>query len=363
MKSWEIFRDVADFKTTEQMCYFEWGYWPDTIKRWKQEGLGSIDKLREELGMAEVKGRGFNTHICPVFDESEIIEETENTVIRREWNGAIVEQTKGPMSFPKFLEFPVKDRKSYYRWREERLNPNDPRRFQDFEGEPLLDAQAVEMASCRDHIYWGAGFRDGFFGWPRELLGLERFMIMLFEDPQLIHEIQRDHLEMIKTVYSQVLPKIDFDFMFIWEDMSYNKGMLISPDMVRRFMLPYYRKLINFYKSYGHTRFFVDSDGDVNELIPLLMSEGVNGMLPFEVAAGMDVVEIRKKYPGFVIFGGIDKREIAKGPDAIDRELERVIPAMKQTGGYFPTIDHHVSPDISLENFKYYHRRLQQYWS
>jgi uroporphyrinogen decarboxylase len=98
----------------------------------------------------------------------------------------------------------------------------------------------------------------------------------------------------------------------------------------------------------------------VRQLIPLFVEAGVDGIMPFEVAAGMDVREIRRQWPELVICGGIDKREIAKGRQAIDRELEAKLPEMFRSGGYLPSMDHHVPPEVSYADFKYYLERTQE---
>jgi uroporphyrinogen decarboxylase len=59
--------------------------------------------------------------------------------------------------------------------------------------------------------------------------------------------------------------------------------------------------------------------------------------------------------------GGIDKRVLAQGPEAIDRHLAYILPAMKARGGYFPTCDHMVPVEVSFENYCHYRRRLAQY--
>jgi len=56
------------------------------------------------------------------------------------------------------------------------------------------------------------------------------------------------------------------------------------------------------------------------------------------------------------VWGGVDKRALAAGPDAIDRELERIRPAV-EAGGCIPAVDHSVPPDVSWENFQYYLKR------
>ncbi len=99
----------------------------------------------------------------------------------------------------------------------------------------------------------------------------------------------------------------------------------------------------------------VDTDGDMNLLIPLFVDAGVNWLWPFEVQSGMDVVKVREEYPDeFMIWGGMDKRALALDKDAIRREVERVLPPMLEKGGYIPGIDHNVPPDVPLENFQFY---------
>ncbi|MCD6505245.1 hypothetical protein J7M22_01340 [Candidatus Poribacteria bacterium] len=92
---------------------------------------------------------------------------------------------------------------------------------------------------------------------------------------------------------------------------------------------------------------------NVEELIPLWLECGVNGVYPMEVAAGMDVVKLRRKYGrDLLMMGGIDKRALAKGRDAIDEELRR-IGSILDKGGYIP-------PDVPYENFRYYWERKKK---
>jgi uroporphyrinogen-III decarboxylase len=80
-------------------------------------------------------------------------------------------------------------------------------------------------------------------------------------------------------------------------------------------------------------------------------------MSPFEVASGCDVVRIGLQHPDLAIFGGIDKRILAQTTDAIDREVERILPAMRERGGYIPTCDHGVPEEVPYENYLHYRRR------
>jgi uroporphyrinogen decarboxylase len=160
-------------------------------------------------------------------------------------------------------------------------------------------------------------------------------------------------------IYSPVLENLDVDAFIMWEDMCYNTGPLISPAMFREFMLPAYKKFTSYLKDLGVKNIFVDTDGNCWKLIALFLEGGVTGIYPFEAAANMDVVEVRGQYPKLQMMGGIDKRAVTKGRKAIDEELDRRIPAMLEKGGFIPCIDHHVPPDISLDNYVYYRDRIK----
>jgi hypothetical protein len=119
----------------------------------------------------------------------------------------------------------------------------------------------------------------------------------------------------------QVLNEVDVDFCYACEDLGFKNSSFISPAMFREFLLPAYKRL---------------------------------------TAMLRDVVEVRKSFPNFQISGGIDKRIIAEGKDAIDAELNRKVPPLVRSGGYIPCCDHSVPPDVSWENFRHYRHRLTE---
>jgi uroporphyrinogen decarboxylase len=173
-----------------------------------------------------------------------------------------------------------------------------------------------------------------------------------------MHEIMDYLADFWVSIYDEVLDQVDADACFIWEDMCYKNGPLISPAMFRDFMLPNYKKLTACLRDHGVTAAWVDTDGDARRLIPLFMEGGVTVMYPLEPQAGMDVVELREAFPTMGFMGGMNKKVLAWGKDAIDEELDRKIPFMLERGGYVPHLDHQAPPDIPWENFKYYREKL-----
>jgi len=347
----ESLQAVLRFERPEQICQFEWGYWPETIDRWKREGMTG-DNPWDNLPITYYHRAPVKTRIFPPFEE-EIVSETPNTRVIRDGAGIVKEVSKTATAFPRFIRHPVQDLKDFEALKE-RLDPTDPRRF------PDDWAEHVGTLKNRNSILVLGDCEISFFGWHRDLMGVENLLLAYYDQPELIHAISRYHVYFIRELYSRILRDVQADFVFIWEDMSFKNGSLVSPDVVREFMLPYYHEIVEFFRGYGDYRFLLDSDGDVTQLIPLFLKAGIDGMLPFEVAAGMDIRRIREQYPHFILCGGIDKREIAKGKAAIDRELEGKLPFMFRKGGYLPSMDHHVPPEVGYEDFKYYLQKTRE---
>jgi len=144
------------------------------------------------------------------------------------------------------------------------------------------------------------------------------------------------------------------DYVIMSEDMAYKKGPMIGPETARRFMESSYRRLVRFFQDHGVKIIGIDSDGNVEPLIPFWLDLGINCITPCEAAAGMDVAKLGAKYPDLVMIGGIDKRELAKDKQAIKREVMYKVPPLIERRGYFPGVDHAVPPDISLDNYRYF---------
>jgi uroporphyrinogen decarboxylase len=136
-------------------------------------------------------------------------------------------------------------------------------------------------------------------------------------------------------------------------------GTMISPQHFSTFMAPCYRRITDFLRSKGVDIVLVDTDGNIERLIPQFLEVGVTGMYPMETSAGMDVVKLRQQYPRFQMMGGVPKYDMALGPARIEEFLAPVNALLKH-GGYVPTGDHCISPGVSWEQFKYYRHRLNE---
>jgi uroporphyrinogen decarboxylase len=197
----------------------------------------------------------------------------------------------------------------------------------------------------------------GFYWRCREWMGTENLSLAFFEQPELLHDMMEFIADFIIEVSKPILKETDVDYVMLAEDMSMKSGPLLSPAHYREFIFPHMRRLVDFFKSNGVRYVMVDTDGNCEALLPTLMDVGVDGIWPLERVAGMDPIRIRKEYgKDLRLTGGVDKIEIAKGPDAIDRHLAHMVPLIEE-GGFIPTIDHMMSPEISYQDFLYYIKR------
>jgi uroporphyrinogen decarboxylase len=257
-------------------------------------------------------------------------------------------------SMPQFLKFPVENRREFRAFCKERMQPDLAKRLGPDWKQKLKDWRTQPQPFIIISDRWG-----GFFGPLRNLVGVENLCLLFHDDPAFVEEMMEANADFIIAMMSQILDVIQIDAFGFWEDMAYNHAPLISPEMVRRYMLPRYRKVTEFLRGRGVEYIGLDSDGQIDSLIPVWMDAGLNFLYPFEMQSGMDVLKVRKKYGRELrIWGGVDKRSLAKGPEAIDAELARLKPLIAE-GGYIPHTDHSCPPDISFSNYCYYLKRLK----
>ena len=354
MDSRERYRAVTHFEPFDRLYREEMGPYGETLKRWRAEGLAPDDDYARLADYDRHEVAPVNVGMSFAFDY-ETLEFTEDTELYRDGDGVIKRKLRDvpAPAMPQYVEFPLKDRRT---WREQflpRLSPDSPNRV-GRHWESLKKQYAV-----RDFpLGVGAG---SIFGWLRNWMGVENIAVMLYDDPAFVQEMM-DHVgDLVAEVLEKVVFDVQFDFAVMWEDMAYKTASLISPKHVRQLMMPNYRKITDVLHRAGIDVITLDSDGNVEELIPLWLEVGINYIYPMECAAGMDVVKLRKEYGRDLLMGGgMDKRILASGDrKAIDAMIDEKRDLML-AGGYVPGCDHAIPPDVSWDAFRHYRERLAE---
>jgi uroporphyrinogen decarboxylase len=193
----------------------------------------------------------------------------------------------------------------------------------------------------------------------RDWCGFENLCMFMATDQDFVMEMVEFWKNFVLFLLRRIKGYISYDSVVINEDMAYKMKSMISPAMVRKYLMPVWSAWADILKESGCKVVMLDSDGFIEELIPLWIESGINCCIPIEIAAGNDPVKIRKRYgKNMGLYGGIDKRLIAKGGKALENEVYRVVPRLLKDGGYIPSCDHGVPPDISWRNFVEYARLL-----
>ncbi len=370
MTARERFLQTLLFGKPDRVPFTPGGPRESTLAAWHEQGLpphrNYMDVLREILGIEPETsqpqvGVGVSFIMIPIFEEK-VLEHRDGHYIVQDWMGAITEISdrydytyiRAAKDFVtrKWHRFPVRNRDDWQRMKQ-RYDPRAPGRFpDDFE-------QGCRDLRNRDYPA-GIGFHGPFWQ-MREWCGFEGLCYLMADDPEFVDEMAAFWTDFVSATMAPILARVQLDQVHISEDMAYKAHSMISPAMVRRFLMPSYRRWVAEAKASGCPLVAVDSDGKVDELIPLWLEAGINCCDPIEVAAGNDIVEYRRRFGRRMAYrGGIDKRAMAKGGDVMRAEVMRVVPPLFKDGGYIPGCDHGVPPDISWPNFVEYSRLLAQ---
>ncbi len=340
----------------------EFGYY--SLERWAEEGMPQ-DVPRRELfdfdppGSHHMGQLGWcEAGLEPRFEEKVLEDRGDGTELVRDFAGRSVLCFKGRRNgfMPEYVDHPVKDMKTWEENIKWRMNPDTPERYAN-----LPERMAKARAAAEEGLMIGQSLVGGYM-YLRSLMGPVETLYMFCDNPELIHDCMRTWFELADAVIARHQEHVTLDEVFLAEDICFNSGPLISPDMMREFLFPYYQQLITNIRRRQidqdrHLYIQIDTDGWPDPVIPVYQEIGMDVMSPFEVASGCDVVELGRKYEDLVMFGGIDKRILAQSTDAIDHELERILPAMRARGGYIPTCDHGVPAEVPYANYLHYRKR------
>jgi len=365
MNARERFLSTLHYQKPDRLPLYEWiGFWSDTVNRWHGEGLPigvNLGNINDYFGFdrRERVPVGLWSPI-PGF-KTRTIEENERVKLEVAEAGslrAVTKTLKTSMSMPQFLEFPVKNRMDYEEMKR-RLDPHDLRRYPDVWSDGTYPEEVIRYYESVDYPI-GIGMY-GFFGKARDWMGLERLLITFYKDPDWVHDMFKFFADFKIEVARNAVEQLKIDYAVFWEDMAYKNGPHISPRLFQEFMQPYYKRVTEFLRRNDVDIIMVDSDGDINLLAPLFLEAGVNCIYPLEAQANVDGVTLRKRHGRqLLLIGNIDKRVLPMGKEAIEKELERVLPLIKE-GGYIPSIDHNVPSDVPYDNYLYYVNALKRY--
>ncbi len=331
-----------------------WSPWGSTLHRWRNESGNPKLDPGSMLGFDEgCVCLPLHYGIFPHFPREILAEDAETITVRTEFGVVKRDLKTGTGAMAEWVDYPVHSPQEWEHLKAERLDIEREDRFEHIAWDVLRkcdrDGAAIQVGT----------FPFGIFGTIRDLVGVETMLYWMYDHPDVIRDMMQHLTSLWLWLYERVAREVQIDHIHIWEDMSGRQGSLLSPAMVEDFMMPCYDRIADFANAHGVRIVSVDTDGDCAELVPLMMKHGVNMFFPFEVQAGNDIREYRRRYPALGIVGGLDKNALALGKPAIDTEVEKARWMLENGGRYIPGFDHLIPPNVPWENFRYAAEQLR----
>lgn len=357
----ERFHATFRYEDRDRSPICDFSFWEETLEVWKDQGLPAWvnrESADRYFGMdSYMTGCGVPLQLFPLFP-TRVVEDRGDHEVVMQPNGVLVLRRKYMSSIPSHLGHTLTDRRSWKNHYLPRLDPWNPDRIPEDIEERLSYWQDPERAEpITVHV-------GSLFGVIRDWMGLEGVSYVVYDDPAWFEEMVESLCICTCGVLEDLFDRgAVFDSAHFWEDMCFNTGPLLHPDHFAQYLVPRYRRITDLLRRNGVEIIWVDCDGKIDSLIPLWMEGGVNCMFPLEVGTwGADPVALRQEYGReLLLMGGFDKHILARGKDAILREVERLTPLVEE-GGFIGFCDHRVPPDVTLENYLYYLNEVRHRW-
>jgi|GEM_PF-59591 len=355
------FERCMEFQPAERRPNHEVGVWAQTKKRWQHEAPDAVKDWQwnwfygeDKLGLDRREYIPIDYGFIPPF-ETKVLERSPEYEIVQDNLGIITKRLKQGevdgfrLSMDQYLKFPI-EKPEDFKGIKKRLIAAIPQRYPEDLEERIArwrrrDCPLVLGENCA---------ANGFYWRAREFMGTENLSLAWYDHPKLMHEMMEFFADFIIETSRPVLEKIDVEYFTLNEDMSMKNGPLLSPATFGEFIFPHLKRVVEFFKSHNVRYFALDTDGNPTLLIPHFLDVGVDAIWPIERAADFHPLEIRKQFgKSLRLWGGVDKRVLAQGRKQIRRHLAELIPLIEE-GGYIPSVDHLIPPDVSWDNFRFY---------
>ena len=205
----------------------------------------------------------------------------------------------------------------------------DPEKYIDVE-ECRRRVEAAPKDKVRLAMCWSAHFQD-----TCASFGMETALMNMLANPEIYQAVDEKIVNFYlraKEIFFEAT-KGKLDAVLIGNDMGSQRGLMLSPQCVRDFVIPGCRKLVEQAHSYG-LKVIYHSCGSIVDVIPDLIEAGVDVVHPIQaLAAGMEPENLKERFGGRISFcGGVDTQDLlVNGTPQMVREKVR------ELRGIFPT--------------------------
>jgi len=322
------------------------------IARWRGEGLPDGADPVAFLGMSRLVQVPLAWGPIPAFEHKVISEDDDYVVEVSNMGGTVRRRKDNPSMFYGHLDHPVVTREDWQEYKQ-RFRSSSPGRLpEDWQATvaPRLNASVDPVGICFFPFFCRLGFYS---------MGMERFLTAFYDDPELMHDMFSHWSRFVIEMIRPILGTVKLDYVMFAEDLAGKNGPLISPAIYEKFWYPYQDPIVDMLRAHDVPVICQWSAGQFENLLPGMMAHGFNCTWPLEAMADTDALALRRRFGRRLLMGGnISKEAVIAGPEAIDREIERLMPLIRE-GGFLPALDDMASPDMPFAHYRYMVERLQ----
>lgn len=326
------------------------GLWGETKRRYVSEKHMREDEDPVEHFDMSWRNAGWLNSMADLDFVEQVIEETDDTRLTLNGNGARLRVWKNRSGTPEHVDFTVKERRDWEMLIKPRLLTLDPRRIP---FESYRDTRS--KAASENRVFCWAGVAP--FEQMHPVCGHEYMLMGMALDPDWVKDMVQTYADftirhMEKLFAQEGLP----DAFWFYEDMGFKEKPFMSPAMYEDIVMPGHARLFDYAHTHGR-KVVVHSCGFVEPLVPGLVRAGMDCLQAMEVKAGMDMARIAACFGDQIAFcGNIDIRVIASNDrDAIEAELQRRVgPVLRGGGGYILHSDHSIPPEVDHDTLQWF---------
>ena len=323
-------------------------FWGDTRNKWTEDGFIQEDEdLTQHFGLDIRQSSPLNMVIDPDF-ERQLIEETEDTELFLDGNGAKLRWHKKHASTPEHVGFTITSKKEWDELAKPKLSAE--RRRIDF----LSYREAKEHARRENRFFCWTGAHV--FEIMKNVAGHEHMLVGMALEPDWIKDMVMTYSQMYVDLQEMLFAEEGYpDGIWYYEDMGFKQRPFMSPEMYLELVQPGHKLSFDF--AHGcKLPVIIHSCGFVEALVPGLIDAGMDCLQVIEIKAGMDLLRLYQDFGEQISFmGGIDVRTLySNDRDIILRELAGKIPTVMKRNGYVLHSDHSIPNTVNYDSYRYF---------
>lgn len=345
----ERFNRQMHYQPVDRCFNMEFGYWDENFHEWPifyENGITNNDEADQFFNFDRAVTIHGNVWIEPAYTK-QVVEVRETTKVLINEDGLLAESPlDNHDTIPHYIKATIVTPDDWAKAKAERFRIDDPRR--------IVDIEKLKQEHPAERDYPLGIWTGSMIGKIRDTLTFEGLAYAIYDYPKMVEDMVETSCQLVEHALDQLLPYFQFDYAAGWEDICYKSGPIVNPKWFHRVITPRYKRIHDKLAAHGIDIWWIDCDGDVRPILPLMMEGGVNCLFPYEVNSCTHPADLLNEYgKDLRIMGGFDKIEMGKGRESIKAYMETLVPLVER-GGYIPFCDHRCPPNVDPDDYIYY---------